>query len=69
MCQRGELSCSGEYCREEPCQSWEFTCSIEGNTSFSCVPLMFLCDGTEDCENGIDEIYCDGKKQGQGPYY
>ena len=44
------------------CQPGNFACTgvdaIEGD---GCVPDVYLCDGHEDCSNGMDEEGCDCK--------
>lgn len=38
----------------DDCRSREFTCK----TTRECIPMRWLCDGSEDCEDGTDEEMC-----------
>ncbi|XP_064481852.1 low-density lipoprotein receptor-related protein 1B-like isoform X2 [Ornithodoros turicata] len=38
----------------EDCRSREFACK----SSHECIPMRWLCDGSEDCEDGSDEEMC-----------
>jgi hypothetical protein len=36
------------------CSKREFTCNKTGD----CIPLQWVCDKTQDCDDGSDEINC-----------
>ena len=54
--------------RPPRCASGEFTCA----SGHSCVDERFVCDGTNDCVDGSDELQCakgalrQGASQGKG---
>ena len=41
------------------CKSFEISCSNQ--TASQCVSLSRVCDGTDDCEKGFDEMHCQRK--------
>lgn len=45
----------------DDCRSREYTCK----TSRECIPMRWLCDGSEDCEDGSDEEMCPSARTNQ----
>ena len=45
------------------CRAGEFPCVVKEQ----CVPMGARCDGVRDCDDGTDELDCDGKKRTNSP--
>ena len=44
-------------CLTAPCQDDEFSCEAEKR----CIGEKLVCDGTKQCQDGLDEKYCNSK--------
>ncbi|CAF2802982.1 unnamed protein product [Rotaria sp. Silwood2] len=53
-CMNGTFHCEKLHGCIPTCSKREFTC----NTTGSCIPLQWVCDKTQDCDDGSDEFNC-----------
>uniref|UniRef100_A0A1I7WGY0 EGF-like domain-containing protein n=1 Tax=Heterorhabditis bacteriophora TaxID=37862 RepID=A0A1I7WGY0_HETBA len=50
-----ETNCSATSIIRDVCKDGEFECKVIGKLGVSCVPLLLMCNGEKDCEDGSDE--------------
>ncbi|CAF3360715.1 unnamed protein product [Rotaria sp. Silwood1] len=53
-CMNGTFHCEKLHGCVPKCSKREFTCNTTGN----CIPLEWVCDKTQDCDDGSDEFNC-----------
>ncbi len=54
MCTNGTFRCNKLDNCVPKCSTKEYTC----NTTGDCIPLQWVCDKTNDCNDGSDEVNC-----------